>query len=156
MVTPNAFKKIMNTLAFNKFNLPNKNDDNSDILKINIEHSPGVILQLPLKRYDDILNITKNFFLENDLPELLLKPVVYKICEAMRSIYTMFNIKLKKIDRDYLFSLRLIYIRLKQEEVQEDSVIKNNFEEDEELNISSISAISDTDDLPFFKLNKSY
>jgi hypothetical protein len=103
---------------------------------------------LVIKRYDDIYKSTKGFFEEFDLPEKLIKPVIFKICEAMRNIYKVYNINLKKIDRDYLFSLRILYGKLNQEAQ----------EETDELNLSNFSEMSldESEDLPFFKLNKSF
>jgi hypothetical protein len=150
----NNFKPNTKT---NKFNIKG-NEENSEVLLINITPRPGVTLQLPLKRYDDILSITRSFFDENNIPERLLRPIVFKICEAMRNIFTTVNMKLKQIDRDYLFSLHVLYGKLKQEEAQEDtlSVIEKSFESGD-LDISGFSAMSaDEEDLPFFKLNKSY
>jgi hypothetical protein len=170
------FKKA-NTTGFNKFNITNKGDNlivnNTEVLRINIKNAKGEILQLPLKRFDEIKSVAKSFFMDNDLPERLLNPVIYKICEAMKSIYQTYNIKLNKLDRDYLFSLRLLYMKMKHEEAQEANIfsktVKKEFNINEStseesngedlLNLSSFSSMSfeqSEEELPFFNLNKSY
>jgi hypothetical protein len=128
-------------------------EENTEILRLNI-HINDKELIMSLKRFDDLYVTTRNFLDSHHIPEKLIKPIVFKICEAMKNLFVTFNKSLKKFDRDYLFSLRKL-----SETYIHDKTIKKDLTELVETDISSFSAMSLGDsesDLSFFKLNKSF
>jgi hypothetical protein len=129
-------------------------EDNTEILKINI-YCNEKLLTMSLKRFDDLYVTTKNFFESNCIPDRLIKPIVYRICEAMRGLFETYNKAMKPFDSDYLFSLR----KLSEKYINNNEEVKKDRIETEELDISCLSAMSldeSAGDLSFFKLNKSF
>lgn len=116
---------------------------------------------MPLRRYDDVMFVTRTFFESHKLPENLLKPVVYKIYEALSSVYKIYNSQVNKTSEEYLNSLSVLY----NDSLDSPKERKNKEEDDHLDNITSISTITYSEEdeeeideslLPFFKLNKSF
>lgn len=99
---------------YNKFNSPNEQNENTNILEIQCQVGENDVRVFKLKKYDDLFTSLQQFIDMNQIRPELIQPIANKVFTCLNKIFWLCNNKVGQYDQGYLLSLYRVWKKNKE------------------------------------------
>ena len=105
-------KKEENAIIKNDCNINKAANENTTVLKIEVKVSKNKVLYLEFGRFDNVYELVNKFCKENDLDCISRFIVISNVLKAFSSIYSIYNLKLKEDEIQFIKELKEEYMQM--------------------------------------------